>query len=167
MMIDKLSLSTPSYSSIHIFNHPNTVITERTSTVHNNVDDDVINNKVCPVNDNDKRSAIRMALINSLKSDIRSTPTRGLLVPPPDYFENQIKTNDFFSFSAVNNHIIPDNNIASNTNKFVPNTNRFLDKNAVTVYNATLFPLCEQILPLWYNGKINFILSINEITFQN
>jgi len=97
MMIDNLPLSSPSYSSNHIFNHPNTVSTEYTSTVLNDVDDDV-------------------------------------------------DVDDKYIFSAVNSHTIPVNNIAADTNKYVNNK-------VVSVYDAKLFLLCEQILPLRYIGK--------------
>ena len=112
----------------------------------------VINHPVCLTNDDDKKSTIRMSLINTLNSDIRSTPTRGLLILPPIFLIIKYKK-DFFSFSVVNNYMIPVNNIAPNTNKFSLNTNKFSTKNAVTIYDAILFPLCEQILPLQYRGK--------------
>ena len=56
-------------------------------------------------------------------------------------------------FFANNNQSIPVHNIAPNTNKFAPNINKISSKNAVIVYDAIPFPICEQILPLWHKGK--------------
>ena len=57
-------------------------------------------------------------------------------------------------FYANNKNIIPVHTIVPNTNKFAPNTNKGLAKNAITVYDTTLFPLSDQILPHWYKRKL-------------
>ena len=60
----------------------------------------VSNNPVCLFNGDKKRSVISMSFINILKSDIRFTPTTGVLFSSTDYSENQKQIKDFFNLAS-------------------------------------------------------------------